>query len=65
MVKWLFRQGLRRGIAGGNRTWMYVAVGAGLLRLFTKLAGTDEKVVLSEELKPGQALIISSPAPGS
>jgi hypothetical protein len=65
VVRFLFRQGMRRGVLGGNRIWMYVFAGAGLLRIFTKLAGNDEKVVFSEELKPGQALIISNPSPKS
>jgi hypothetical protein len=56
----LLRQGFKRGVLGGNRTWLVVGGAALTLRLLKKLAGSEPQVVYSEELKEGEALVIAN-----
>ena len=60
MLGLLLRQGFRRGVLGGNRTWLAVGGAALVLRVLRKLSGSEPKVVYSEELKPGEALVIAN-----
>ena len=60
MLGLLLRQGFKRGVLGGNRTWLVVGGAALGLRLLRKLSGSEPKVVYSEELKPGEALVIAN-----
>ena len=60
MLGLLLRQGFKRGVLGGNRTWLVVGGAALTLRLLKKLSGGEPKVVYSEELKEGQALVIAN-----
>lgn len=60
MLGLLLRQGFKRGVLGGNRTWLVVGGTALALRLLKKLSGSEPKVVYSEELKEGQALVIAN-----
>ena len=60
MLGLLLRQGLKRGVLGGNRTWLLVGGAALALRVVQKLSGSEPKVVYSEELKPGEALVIAN-----
>jgi hypothetical protein len=55
----LFRNGVRRGLVGGNRAWTAVAVAVGGARLLRRLGGSGDGVVYREELKPGEAILIS------
>lgn len=59
MVGFLLRTGIRRGVLGGRRSWQYVAAVGLLLRLLQKMRGAEAKVVFSEQLEPGQALVIT------
>ena len=58
MTRWLFRNGMRRGVMGGSRPWTYVAVLAGALRLFNRFRGSEPEIAYREELEPGQTLVI-------
>jgi hypothetical protein len=52
--------GVRKGVLGGSRTWTMLAVGAWGLRMLIRLAQRNEEIVFSEELKPGQRLVIAN-----
>lgn len=56
----LRRNGLRRGLLGGSRGWAAVAIGTWGYTKLKQLAERPAEVVFSEELKPGQRLIISN-----
>lgn len=60
MLGLLLRQGFRRGVLGGNRTWLVVGGAALAVRLVKKLSGSEPETVYSEELKPGEALVIAN-----
>ena len=60
MIGLLLRQGFKRGVLGGNRTWLTIGGVALTFRLLQKLSGSEPKVVYSEELKPGEALVIAN-----
>jgi hypothetical protein len=55
----LFRIGVRRGLLGGSKPWQYVAAIGLVLRLLKKMGGREEKVVFTEELKPGESLVVT------
>ncbi|MBV8691637.1 MAG: hypothetical protein JOZ37_09825 [Actinobacteria bacterium] len=58
MTRWLFRNGLRRGVFGGSRVWTYVAIAAGGIRLFNRFRGSGPEIAYREELEPGHTLVI-------
>jgi hypothetical protein len=58
MTRWLFRTGIRRGLVGGSRPWMIVAMVAGSIRLFNRFRGEGPEIAYREELEPGQTLVI-------
>ena len=49
----LLRTGLRRGLVGGSRPWLYVGLTAGALRLFRRVV-TEPETVYRTELRPGE-----------
>ncbi|HEX2849471.1 MAG TPA: hypothetical protein VHN98_02920 [Acidimicrobiales bacterium] len=55
----LWRTALRKGLLGGNRPWFYLFAALGAARVVRRLAGNVPEKVYSEELRPGQALIIT------
>jgi hypothetical protein len=58
VTRWLFRNGVRRGLVGGSRPWTIVAVLAGSLRLFNRFRGSEPEIAYREVLEPGQTLVI-------
>ena len=63
LVRLLLRNGWRRGVLGGSRPWL-VAGGVALsVRVLQKLIASEEKVVYSEELEPGETLVIGQARP--
>jgi hypothetical protein len=58
MTRWLFRNGVRRGLVGGSRPWTIVAIVAGSVRLFNRFRGTGPEIAYSEKLEPGQTVVI-------
>lgn len=58
MTRWLFRNGMRRGVFGGSRPWTIVAILAGSVRLFNRFRGTGPEIAYCEEIEPGQTLVI-------
>ena len=63
LLRLAIRNGWRRGILQGSRPWL-IAGGLALgLRALQKLAGSEEKVVYSEVLPPGETLVIAHQGP--
>lgn len=63
LLRLAIRNGWRRGILQGSRPWL-IAGGLALgLRAVQKLAGSEEKVVYSEVLRPGETLVIAHQRP--
>jgi hypothetical protein len=59
LLRLAVRNGWRRGILQGSRPWL-IAGGLALgFRAVQKLAGSEEKVVYSETLRPGETLVIA------
>lgn len=58
MAGYLYRRAQAQGLLGGNRTWSIVWAVLFGLRLLRRLTKDEPKVVYSEELEPGQAIII-------
>ncbi len=57
---YLRRQAIRRGVLGGSRAWLILGGAAWGLRLLTRVAGTRRlRAVLTDELRPGESLLIS------
>ena len=59
MLRSLTRLGVYRGLLGGNRGWMALGAVAVGLRGLGRLAAKEPKVVFSEQLDPGQTLLIT------
>jgi hypothetical protein len=58
LVRVALRRGLRQGLGDGNRVWMAVGTAAVTVRLLQRLARRSE-VVVTEDLAPGQTLVIT------
>jgi hypothetical protein len=56
----LERTGLRKGVSGGSKPWMYVGTGLWTLRTIRRLAERKEEILISEKLAPGQRIIIAN-----
>jgi hypothetical protein len=54
-----WRTSVRKGFFGGQQTWMTVFAVVGAVKAFRRFAGGTPDVVYTEELAPGQALIIT------
>lgn len=62
LVRYLLRQGWRRGVVGGSRAWT-VACGLGVLAYLAGRAWHKEpEVVFSEKLTPGEIIRITHEA---
>jgi hypothetical protein len=60
MLRFIMRNGFRKGLLGGNRFWLVLG-GAGLLvKVLRKLGGSEPQVVYSEELPVGTAVLIAN-----
>jgi hypothetical protein len=60
VIRYLVRNGLRKGVLGGSRPWLVLGGVGLLLRLYKKVSGSEPKVVYAEELPVGQAIIIAN-----
>jgi hypothetical protein len=63
IVRILRRNGMRKGVFGGSRGWAAVAVGTWGYTTLKRLARREPELVFSEELKPGERIIISNNRP--
>lgn len=59
MGGFLRRTAVTRGVLGGNRFWLVLAIVIYGRRIIRKLAGDGPELVFSERLEPGQSLLIS------
>lgn len=59
MLGFLLRQAFRRGVLGGSRPWLVMGGVALGLRVLRKVTGSEPEVVYSEELGPGESLVIA------
>jgi hypothetical protein len=61
VIRYIWARAIRRGLLGGDRRWMTLFAVLGAAKLMKRLAGGREpKTVYSEELKPGQTLVITA-----
>lgn len=58
VLKAATRRGTREGLGEGSRLWLVVGAAAALVRLFRWMAGPGKPTVVTEELRPGEALVI-------
>jgi hypothetical protein len=56
----LHRQAQLRGLIGGSKPWTYLWVFLTARRLLKRVLRDEPEIVYSEELLPGQALVISN-----
>lgn len=54
------RTGVRKGVLGGNRAWLAVAIATWGWTKFKQVSERQAEVVLSEELEPGQRIVIAN-----
>ena len=52
--------GIRKGFAQGNSTWLAVGVGAWGLRKLRVMSQRKTEILIREELKPGERIIIAN-----
>lgn len=60
VVRLVERTGINRGLFGGSKGWFYVGTGLWTLRKVRSLGQRQPEILLREELKPGQRLIIAN-----
>jgi hypothetical protein len=53
------RSGIRKGM-NGSKGWFYVGTGLWTLRTVRRLAERNVELLVSEELKPGQRIVIAN-----
>jgi hypothetical protein len=65
LIDRLFRLGMRRGLMGGSRPWLYVGLTAGAVRVLRRIV-TEPVTVYRTELKPGEhvEITVSKPSGG-
>jgi hypothetical protein len=56
LVRRLFRNGIRQGLAQGSSIWLAVALVAGVIRLMTR---PEEPRVIREELRAGETIVVT------
>lgn len=54
------RTGVTRGLFGGSKGWLYVGGGLWTLRTVRRMAERKSEVLMSEELRPGDRLVIAN-----
>jgi hypothetical protein len=63
LIKLLLRNGVRKGLVGGSRTWLTIGAVAGGIRLLQRMARNEPEVLMCEELPEGAVLVISNKGP--
>ena len=59
MLRRLQRLGIYRGFSG-SRSWLYVGVAAWAVRTLRRMGDPKPEILLSEELQPGERIIIAN-----
>jgi hypothetical protein len=57
-LRFLQSSGMRRGVRGGSRGWLWVFFAAWGARRFRRIIGSETVLVYRGELKPGETLKI-------
>lgn len=64
MLRTLERTGINRGLlGGGGKGWVYVGTGLWTLRTIRRMAERKPEVLVREELRPGERLVIANARP--
>lgn len=63
MFRYLYRRGQFKGLFGGSRGWTAVWAVIFTARMAKKALTREEKVVFTEELQPGQTVVIRHEVP--
>jgi hypothetical protein len=58
LLQYLQRTGMRKGLLGTSRSWLYVFFGTLAVRRIRRMIGSEPEVVFRGELRPGQAFSI-------
>jgi hypothetical protein len=58
VLKAATRRGTTAGLGDGSRVWLVLGAGAALVRLLRWMAGPGKPTVVTEELRPGETLVI-------
>ena len=59
-MAWLQRTGVRKGVFGNSRGWLYVGAGVWTLRTVRRIAERKPEILISEELRPGERIVIAN-----
>ena len=60
ILRVLEQKGMRQGVFGNSKGWLYVGTGLWTLRTIRRLNARQTEILISEELKPGQRIIIAN-----
>lgn len=60
LLSYLRRAGTRKGIMGDSKPWLYIGAATWAFRLLRRLAKQKPEILLLEELKPGQRIIVAN-----
>ena len=59
LVRAALRNGITKGFLGGSRPWLIIGGVAAAWRLLRRISGNEPIVVYSEELQPGETVVIA------
>lgn len=62
VLRFLVRTGVRRGFLGGSRAWAAVGGMAFVMRALSRAASPKAEAVFSEQLAPGESMLITRQA---
>jgi hypothetical protein len=57
---YLFRRAQMKGLLGGSRPWLYLWLTLAGFRLLRRITRDKPEILYSEELKDGDALVVSA-----
>lgn len=63
LFSYLRRAGTRKGFMGDSKPWLYIGAATWAYRLLRRMAHRKPEILLLEELKPGQRIIVSNNRP--
>ena len=64
VIRYLLRNGVKKGLVGGSRTWLAIGAMAGGVRLLQRMARHEPDILMCEELPAGGVLVITHKGPG-